>query len=223
MDLRTGQPVWLADDPNDFALPRLDRDLTCDVVIIGAGVTAALTAHQLISAGLSVVVLDRRAIARGSSAASTGLLLFQTDTSLAELTELHDAKTAKRVYWLGRKAVAAIGEIVRDLKVDCGFKPKRTLYVASDQRGRDQVREEAKRSHRIHLPATLLSEDKLKQEFGFARPAALYSSGCAEVNAFRLTRGIFRHYRKHPKGKFFQHTNVTKITETENGVVATTS
>jgi glycine/D-amino acid oxidase-like deaminating enzyme len=223
MDLRTGQPVWLANDPDDFSLPRLNRNLSCDVVIVGAGVTAALTAHQLICAGLSVVVLDRRAIARGSTAASTGLLLFQTDTSLKELTKLHGAKTAKRAYWLGRKSVAEIGEVVRTLKLDCGFKSKRTLYVASDEKGRKKLREEAKRSHRIHLPATLLSEKELKRAFGFSGPAALSSSGCAQVNAFRLTRGIFRHYCQHPKVKLFQHTSVTKLTETVDGVIATTS
>ena len=223
MDLRTGQPVWLANDPDDFSLPRLDRDLSCDVVVIGAGVTAALAVHQLISTGLSVAVLDRRAIARGSTAASTGLLLFQTDTSLEELTKLHGPKTARRAYWLGRKAVAEIGAIARALKIDCGFQAKRTLYVASDLKGREKLREEAKRSQRIHLPATLLSQEDLERAFGFSRPAALASSGCAEVNAFRLTRGIFRHYRKHPEAKFFQHTEVAGLEETGDGVIATTA
>lgn len=223
MDLRTGQPVWLANDPDDFALPRLNRNLTCDVVIVGAGVTAALTAHQLIAAGLNVVVIDRRAIARGSTAASTGLLLYQTDTSLEQLTAQHGAATARRAYQLGRKAVREIGIIARDLKVDCGFQPKQSLYVASDKKGGHMLREEAKRARRIHFPATLLSESKLQRAFGFSRPAALSSSGCAQVNAFRLTRGIFGRYRKHARARFFQHTRVTKIAETAEGVVVTTA
>jgi len=223
MDLRTGQPVWLENDAEDFAWPPLDRDLTCDVVIIGAGVTAALAVHELAAQGLSVVVLDRRAVGRGSSAASTGLLLYQTDTSLEQLTKLHGAKTARRAYLLGRKAIREIGSLVRELKIDCGFKPKSTLYVASDQRGRALLRSEAKRSHRIHLPATLLSESKLERAFGFSRPAALASAGCAQVDAFKLTRGIFRYHHKHSKIKVFQHTTVAKITENTDGVTITTS
>ena len=223
MDLRTGQPVWLARDPDDFSFPRLTRDLACDVVIIGAGVTAALTLHQLVSAGLRVVVIDRRAIARGSTAASTGLLLFQTDTSLRELARMHGSQTAQRAYVLGRRAIREIGRVVRALKLDCGFKPKTTLYVASDAKGKNKLRDEAKRSHRIHLPATILSQQKLEKLFGISQPAALASSGCAQVNAFELTRGIFKHYKNHPRVKIFQHTAVAKLAETNEGVVAKTT
>jgi len=58
--------------PSDY--PPLEKDLACDVAIIGAGVTGALAALHLAEAGLSVVVLDRRDVAHGSTAGSTGFL-----------------------------------------------------------------------------------------------------------------------------------------------------
>ena len=64
MDLRTGTPVWLASDPAELAFPKLRKNISCDVAIIGAGVTGALLAHALLKSGLRVVVLDKREVGR---------------------------------------------------------------------------------------------------------------------------------------------------------------
>ena len=53
--------------------------------MIGAGITGALVAHELVRSGLDAVVVDKRAPGVGSTSASTALLLYETDTALAEL------------------------------------------------------------------------------------------------------------------------------------------
>ena len=76
------------------------------MAIVGAGITGTLVAHQLLAAGLRVVMLDKRDPGHGSTAASTGLLLYQPDSSIADITRRHGRETARRVYELGRKAIA---------------------------------------------------------------------------------------------------------------------
>lgn len=218
MDLRTGQPVWLQDDKEQLKFPRLKSGANCDVIVVGAGITGALVTHQLLAAGLKVVVIDKRRVARGSTAASTGLLLYQTDTSLARLRELHDAKTADRVFHLGRRAVRQLGRLVKDLSQESGYRKRPTLYVASEKKDVRPLRLEKRALCGIELPAEFLDETKLLRKYGLAKPAALASSGAAEVNAFQLTRAVFRHHRKSKRLRVFEQTTVDKVKELPSGV-----
>src|SRR4029434_9404128 len=95
MDLKTGDLYWprLAGSRTD-RYPPPDRDVRCDVAVIGGGVTGALTAYHLARAGAGVVVLDRRAIGCGSTSASTGLLQYEIDTPLYKLIDLLGADHA---------------------------------------------------------------------------------------------------------------------------------
>src|SRR5436190_6162048 len=86
MDLRSGCLFWTrkeGDHPPHA--PPLEHGVTTDVAILGAGITGAMAAHYLLEAGVETVLVDRRDIARGSTAASTGLLQYELDKPLVEL------------------------------------------------------------------------------------------------------------------------------------------
>ena len=86
MDLKSGYPFWPVNDGLLATYPRLTSDTSCDVAVIGGGITGALVAHHLVEAGLDTIVIDRRDVGWGSTAASTALLQYELDTSLADLT-----------------------------------------------------------------------------------------------------------------------------------------
>src|SRR3954468_6434804 len=109
MDLKSGRSLWTVKNPRPPRYPALRRDISCDVVIVGGGISGALVAHELVRDGHDVVVLDSRTPGTGSTAASTALLLYETDACLDELTRRHGWTAAFRVYALGRRAVREIG------------------------------------------------------------------------------------------------------------------
>ena len=222
MKLRTGKPLWLDSRRIPLRVSRLTREASCDVAIIGAGITGALAAHQLLRAGCSVVVLDKRRAGYGSTAASTGLLLFQPDTTIADLTRLHDERTARRVYELGRKAIRELGVLSRELKFDCGWQPKRTLYVASRPSHTTRLKTEATRTRRIGFPATLLSAAELQQRHQMDFPAALWEPGSAQLHAFDLTRGVLHRAQRDTSFALYQHTRVTSVREGPDAVTLRT-
>src|SRR5947208_13020702 len=102
MDLRSGCSYWMQDkgDKPPHA-PPLDRDISARVAILGGGITGALAAHYLIEAGVDMVLVDRRDVARGSTAASTGLLQYELDKALVEVADCVGEKVAVRAYQLG--------------------------------------------------------------------------------------------------------------------------
>ena len=71
MDLRSGHAFWPIKNGLLASYPPLLHDEACDVAIIGGGITGALVANRLVGEGVDVVLLDKRDIATGSTAAST--------------------------------------------------------------------------------------------------------------------------------------------------------
>ncbi len=88
MDLRSGHPYRLLKNCLLATYPALQNDTSCDVVVIGAGITGALAAFYLACAGVDAVVLDKRDVGAGSTAASTALLQHAADTELVDLIPL---------------------------------------------------------------------------------------------------------------------------------------
>ncbi len=131
MDLRTGFAYWPLRNGLLASYPRLDRDDSADVTIVGAGITGALAAYELTHAGADVVVVDTRDVASGSSAATTGLLLCETDTSLLELSHRVGEAAAARAYHLGLEAIGRIESLTVSLADSCGFARRSSLYLAS--------------------------------------------------------------------------------------------
>jgi NADPH-dependent 2,4-dienoyl-CoA reductase/sulfur reductase-like enzyme len=84
-DLHGGRSPWFAGLEPVFR-PPVSGDLQCDVLIVGCGITGALMAERLTRQGVDVVIMDRELPGRGSTAASTSMLLWEIDRSLTELT-----------------------------------------------------------------------------------------------------------------------------------------
>ena len=109
--------------PGDF--PPLENDVACDVAIIGAGVTGALAALHVAESGFSVVVLDRRDVAHGSTAGSTGFLQYEIDVPLHRLIRQPGERDAVASYRACRDAVRHIGALRAAAAAEGGFHPAR--------------------------------------------------------------------------------------------------
>jgi glycine/D-amino acid oxidase-like deaminating enzyme len=222
MDLRSGAAFWPLRNGLLQSYPPLDRDETADVAVIGAGVTGALVAHRLASAGADVVILDRRDVASGSTAATTGLLLYETDTSLVELSASAGEAGAARAWRLGLEAIDAIERLCDELGDACGFERRPALYLASSRRdARSLAREHALRvAHGFDVE--LLTQGDLQARYGIDRPAALYSRGAAQIDAFRFTHQVLQSAAARGV-RIYDRTEVTSVTANVDGVSIATA
>jgi glycine/D-amino acid oxidase-like deaminating enzyme len=217
MDLRTGCAFWMLKDGLLASYPSLAADLSADIAIIGAGITGALVAHELTNAGANVVVLDRRDAASGSTAASTGLLQYETDGSLEVLSRSVGLPAAARIYRLGLEAIDAIERICCEVGDASGFRRRSCLYLASSQRdARALAREHALRVAN-GFDVTWLTASDVKGRFGLAAPAALYGPGDGELDSYRFTHAVLK--RAVDGGaRVFDRTSVIKVRHTRAGV-----
>jgi hypothetical protein len=105
MNFRSSEPFWLLHNGLPTTYPSLDRDLRCDVAIMGAGISGALISWRLAQAGIAHVVIDKRHAGMGSTCANTGLLQYEIDTPLHELLKKIGERDAAHSYRLCLTAV----------------------------------------------------------------------------------------------------------------------
>lgn len=189
-DLRTGTPVWTAYAMPPVATGLLTQSMKTDVVVIGAGITGALTAEALSALGLSVTIVDRRPPGHGSTAASTAILQFEIDTPLTKLIDAVGFERARRTWLRSYRAVADIVTLARRLAIRCDFRARRSLYLAGSKLDPAALAEEGSQRRAIGLPSIYLSEDELKTATGLDGRAALLSERAGDVNPLQLTCGL---------------------------------
>jgi glycine/D-amino acid oxidase-like deaminating enzyme len=194
MDLKSGRSVWSpAEDRLPAEYPDLTADVTCDVVVVGAGITGAQVAHALADVGLDVVLLDRRPVGHGSTSASTALIQYEIDTPLVALRKLVGRDHADRVYLECVAAVGRLSAIVAGLgpqRDAVAYRERASLYLASELRDADTLHEEWRARRALGIEVEFLDSAAIAARFPFTRPAALWSAVAAEVDPLALTRAL---------------------------------
>ena len=215
-DLRTGRPLWVDSAGQRVPHHPLTKPLDVDLVIVGAGISGAFMANEL-SKDLSVVVLDRRGPVLGSTSASTAMLQWELDLPLIALTEKIGAADAGRVYRRSRQAVRDLVHIVREERIRCGLKTKRSLYLAGDDYGSRALRQEAEARAAIGLESAWLDPAALREQFNIDRTGAILSEGSASADPACLAAGLLR--RAAARGaKIFAPVEATELLQGEDHV-----
>jgi glycine/D-amino acid oxidase-like deaminating enzyme len=217
MDLHTGPPFWLVRDGLPATYPALRQNASADVVVLGAGITGALVAYELVNAGADVIVIDRADVASGSSAATSGLLLYDTDASLEELIPSVGAAGAARVYQLGLQAIDKIERLTQSLDNPCGFARRQSLYLASRRRHVSALKRECEHRQKLGLDVAFLAPADLESRYSFSAPGAIYSGGTAEIDCYRFTHALLAAAARRG-ARIYDRTNVTAIGNDAHGI-----
>ena len=215
-DLRSGQSVWK--EPPLIGKP-LTSDLQVDVLVIGSGVTGVLLAERL-SHHFSVAVVDERGAARGSTPASTGLLLFEIDTPLIELRKKIGRNDADRAWLRSNQTMRELLERIEHLGIDCEMTRCDSIYLPGGTLDAEGLAEEAQARIECGLPSRWIDGPELRSRCPVEGEAAVISGNSARVNPVRFALGFLQQAMSR-NTRVFSKVDVTGI-ESGSGVVALT-
>lgn len=190
LDLRTGKPVWLSYRTTQVPEHNLSSDISTDVLIVGMGISGAMTADLLSEAGYDVVMIDRRGASRGSTPATTALVQFEIDVPMGELRRKIGIDKATRAWRRARLAVGNLRERIDELAISCRMQPRATLYLAGNVLSGSALREEAQLRAAAGLSARYLTASALQADFGIDRAGAILSHGNLALDPVKLTTGL---------------------------------
>jgi len=139
-DERTVSP-WMDTLPDVSASP-LAADVTCDVVVIGAGIAGLSIAYELAIHGRAVVVIDRGRIGSGMTARTTAHLASQLDDYYHALIDVRGEDDARLYHSSQVAAINRIEAICRDEAIGADFARLDGYLFAADEKGAKYLEKE---------------------------------------------------------------------------------
>src|SRR5512132_3290498 len=131
--LRIGTSYWLDRyKGRPPRCPRMHGRHDTQVVVIGAGITGCLAAHLLARTGIDVIVLEGRRIGRGSTAASTALIMQEPDLDFRDLSRRHGTARTREVWLRGRRSLHGLMALLRQNRIDAALERIPSVYWTGD-------------------------------------------------------------------------------------------
>src|SRR5438552_16821414 len=113
-------PVWIDDTPiRNF--PRLQKNISVDVLVVGTGVTGITAAYLLKKAGSTVALIERERVASIDTGHTTAHLTYVTDVGLQQLVRNFGKDHAQAAWDAGTAAINEIERIVEEEGIECEF------------------------------------------------------------------------------------------------------
>lgn len=209
MKLSAGYPYSLIKSGLLFSYPKLEKDIRPDVLVLGGGISGALTAHYLVQAGIDCTLIDARTIGLGSTCASTSLLQYEIDTPLHQLIEMIGKQGAVRSYKLGEIAIIKLLSLAEKIGMSESER-KQSLYCAANQKQTGFIRDEFNARKKNGFRVNYLDEHAIKSEFGFSSLAGILSGIAAVTDTYVMTHRLLQYSMA--KGlKVFDRTKAVSI------------
>jgi glycine/D-amino acid oxidase-like deaminating enzyme len=216
MDLKSGYPFWAVKNGLMRPFPQLQRDLQCDIAVVGGGITGALIADQLAGQGFDVAVVEKRDVGWGSTAASTALIQYEIDTHLTDLAKRYGENAAVLAYRACVTAITDLRVLARGVgSVD--FAMQKSLYCASQRRDAPSLRAEFELRRKHGLRVDWLDKEALKAKYGLDAPCAILSHVAARLDPYRMAHRLLGRLAKRGGG-VFDRTEVSSIAPSACGV-----
>lgn len=222
MRLRTFESFWLLKNGLLCTYPSLQKNISTEILVVGGGITGALISTALIENGYLVTLIDRRDIGQGSTSATTSMLQYEIDEKLFELAGKIGEPGAALCYKEGIQAVKALQKLVKKYQIDCGFKMKKSLYVAHSKAAAKDLMKEFELRKKYKLGVRWLNATTIKKDYGIHCYGGILSNTAASVDAYQLAHALIKINVK--KGmQVFDQTEIRKFETKGKSPVVTTA
>lgn len=206
--------LWQSNTAPIKRYPKLDQDLTVDVVIIGGGITGVTTAWQLLNSNKKVVVIESDYIGSGTTGNSTGNLYVPVQPYFQSIASKFNEETARQVALSRLQALNYIENIIQELSIQCEFARRPWYLYTNDKDKENFLHKEVEILQSFQLPIEYT--DNLPYPLKFIRAATLPNQ--ARMNPFLYVQSLAAALAA--KNNFiYENTRILTQLETEDGFV----
>ena len=217
-------PFWLDAESRPTPAPNLTRDISTDLLIIGAGFTGLWTAFlaKEENPGREIVMLEAGEVATGASGRNGGFM----DASLTHGLQNGLARWPQELPALLALGMANLDEIeatIRRLGIECDYLRTGDIGVASEPHQVEDLKAEMEISARYNLRAEFYDRERLQEvvKSPFLIAGLNYPDHAALVNPAQLAWGL-RGACLERGVHLYEHSAVTRLEEESNHVIAYT-
>ena len=148
-------PLWMETKKPSYSA--LDGAHSCDVAVVGAGLTGITTALLLARAGVKTAVLEAEEVGSGTSGRTTAKVTVQHDVRLHGLGE----RKASAYLAVNRAGLDLIAALIDEYDIDCDFTRHPAYVYARNDSEEEAIEKELSMYEQIGLSSRLTHDVKL--------------------------------------------------------------
>lgn len=153
---------WIKDRNQLF--DQLDKDIECDVLIVGAGLSGLLCAYQLQNHFEKIVLIESDTICSGASGRSTGKITSQHGLIYQKIYKIHGKDKTRLYYEENEQAIHEIEKIIKEYNIECDFRRKDAIVGCKSKSLENKISQE------INVYNTCdMSYEKIQNEYGITK------------------------------------------------------
>ncbi|MBP1929634.1 glycine/D-amino acid oxidase-like deaminating enzyme/nitrite reductase/ring-hydroxylating ferredoxin subunit [Methanolinea mesophila] len=157
------ESYWIATSEKT-AFPPLAGDGRVDVTVLGGGIAGVTAAYLLKHSGFTVALVEAGRIVSGTTGYTTAKLTSLHRLIYGHLVDSFGSSKARQYADANQNAIEKVGDLVRELSIDCGFVRKPAYTYAESESSRPGVEREADTAKVLGLPARFVEEIPLPVE-----------------------------------------------------------
>lgn len=205
----TTPSLWLSETQTQ-EFPALFEDISCQVVVIGGGITGLNCAYELNKAGYEVVLVEKDRLASKASGNTTGKLTFQHSGCYADILAGGGEEAAHALYESQLEALKRFREITKELDLECNQIETPAILYGRSEEEINGIEAERIAYRELGIPF----QDVLTP---FENGVGLSVPNQIGFNAAHYVYGLAEHLKD--KGvRIYEHTQVLDQLEENNGI-----
>lgn len=214
--------LWLSENINNKNSERLDKNITTDVCIIGAGIFGLTCGYYLLKSGLRVTIVDKSDIGSKTTGHTTAKITSQHGLFYTYLVNTYGEQFAKDYLFANEEAIENIKSIIDIENINCDFEKQSNFVYTTDKSEVTKIRKEVDCVNALGFPANFVTKTGLPFEIA----GSIQFKNQAQFNPIKYVNGLCDSIIK-KGGKIYTHTTVydikndgdTFFTSTDGGTI----
>ncbi len=221
--MKNAFPLGVLQNGMLYTYPSLSADLNVDVLILGAGITGSLIAHQCIEDGYTTAVIDENHVGMGNTAASVGLIDTDFDVDYKHWYNAVGAEKAVALSHFSLDAFYRLETLCNLINKEVSYTKKNLLHYAASKKRVDRLQAQSFFKLRSGQNFKWLDFNTIADIYGIQNTyGGFVCSEAATIDAYKLTHELLQ-YNIYKGLKVFDKTKIKRIKYSNRGVIAITN
>ncbi len=191
---------WLERNDIKEIYPYLNKNIDCDVVVIGGGINGAITAYILAKEGFDVVVLEKNIVGYKNSGISSGCITDFLDEMYIKTGSKTDENILKRYSNLRTKARKIFNLMIKDLETS--YEVANYMFLDTRLFQKKSLKNEMKIRNILGEESQFLD----RQDNINSNTILEVKRGAYMIDSYMLTQNIFEYLREKDNVRIYENT-----------------
>lgn len=178
--------LWLSENFDTKDFKSLDKDISTDVCIIGAGILGLSCGYYLSKSGFKVTVVDKSGISRKTTGHTTAKITSQHGLFYKYLVDTYGEQFAKDYLFANEEAIENIRNIIDTENINCDFEKQSNFVYTVDNSEVTKIKKEVDCVNAIGFPANFVTKTGLPFEIA----GAIQFKNQAQFNPIKYVNGL---------------------------------